>query len=201
MSFSYIRATRGAKISDAAFEKNWRKARASGIKVGAYHEFSFCDSPASQFEQIRRIVPKAEEALPIAVDVEWYGSPSLNEQRCNSIANTRIKLRELAEKIEEYYQKKPILYGFPSTFRDVFEASMERYPVWLGDSKKSDASTTGALSLAGGNPWTLWQFSSGGNIPGVVGSVDVNAFFGTIEQFHSFANGVNVALEASVNFK
>ena len=38
-------------------------------------------------------------------------------------------------------------------------------------------------------PWTFWQFTTTGRVPGIRGDVDRNAFFGSEEQFIGWING------------
>jgi GH25 family lysozyme M1 (1,4-beta-N-acetylmuramidase) len=74
--------------------------------------------------------------------------------------------------------------------------SFNRYPLWLAHYGAS--SNVPDTQLPGRNPWTLWQYGDSGTIPGSAARVDLNVFFGTEEQFQTFAAGKgNVALEAA----
>ena len=50
--FAYLKATQGRAHVDPEFARNWRGARAAGLKVGAYHYFSFCSGAAAQARNI-----------------------------------------------------------------------------------------------------------------------------------------------------
>src|SRR5438128_688135 len=54
--FAYIKATEGASSVDKQFSGNWRKARAAGLQVGAYHYFSFCSPGQKQAEHFLSIL-------------------------------------------------------------------------------------------------------------------------------------------------
>ncbi len=48
LRFAYVKATEGGDWTDPRFEKNWREARRAGLRVGAYHFFSFCRPAAAR---------------------------------------------------------------------------------------------------------------------------------------------------------
>src|SRR5690349_2704594 len=41
VSFAFIKATEGGDHRDTRFATNWKEAQAAGLKVGAYHFFTF----------------------------------------------------------------------------------------------------------------------------------------------------------------
>ena len=45
ISFAFVKATEGSSLVDPCFASNYGNAAAAGLRVGAYHFFSF-DSPA-----------------------------------------------------------------------------------------------------------------------------------------------------------
>src|SRR5262245_14980189 len=70
--FAYIKASEGASFVDPRFSANWRDAARAGVRRGAYHRFTLCRSPAAQAANFMRIVPRAGDAMPPAVDVENF---------------------------------------------------------------------------------------------------------------------------------
>ena len=44
LDFAYIKATEGSSHTDEKFAENWEAAKDTGLRIGAYHFFSF-DSP------------------------------------------------------------------------------------------------------------------------------------------------------------
>lgn len=44
VDFAFIKATEGSSLQDRQFSANWENAQAAGVRVGAYHFFSY-DSP------------------------------------------------------------------------------------------------------------------------------------------------------------
>src|SRR3954471_9883226 len=43
ITFAYIKASEGAD-ADRRFRRNWREAEAAGVRAGAYHFFTLCES-------------------------------------------------------------------------------------------------------------------------------------------------------------
>ena len=73
VQFAYIKATEGSGFTDRMFADNWEGARRSGLRVGAYHFFSFDSGGDTQADRFIGTVPKEKDSLPPAVDVEFYG--------------------------------------------------------------------------------------------------------------------------------
>lgn len=64
ISFAFVKATEGSSLVDPCFASNYGNAAAAGLRVGAYHFFSF-DSPAeTQADSFIKTVPKTENMLP-----------------------------------------------------------------------------------------------------------------------------------------
>jgi GH25 family lysozyme M1 (1,4-beta-N-acetylmuramidase) len=192
VQFAYLKATEGTNFIDETFARNWSQSRANGIVRGAYHVFNFCKPAPEQFENIKRVVPKDPDALPIAIDVEWTGIPKrIGQAKCDDVKTIRQNVRELAKAIRSEYKKTPVIHGFAETFRDVIDDTFLEFPVWLLDYKKTgDAGP----SLVGRNTWSIWQFGSNATIPGLKSKVSANVFFGTRKQFNAFrASGSNIA--------
>ena len=73
LDFAYIKATEGSSHTDEKFAENWEAAKDTGLRIGAYHFFSF-DSPGeSQLKHFTETVPAFRQMLPPVVDFEFYG--------------------------------------------------------------------------------------------------------------------------------
>lgn len=73
IDFAFVKATEGSSHQDERFAQNWSGAQTAGLRVGAYHFFSF-DSPAeTQSENFIKTVIPFEGMLPPVVDIELYG--------------------------------------------------------------------------------------------------------------------------------
>lgn len=78
LDFAYIKATEGSSHTDEKFAENWEAAKDTGLRIGAYHFFSF-DSPGeSQLKHFTETVPAFRQMLPPVVDFEFYGDKKVN---------------------------------------------------------------------------------------------------------------------------
>jgi lysozyme len=180
--FAFIKATEGGDLLDPRFRENWREAREAGIPRGAYHFVFWCRPARDQIRWFIRNVPREPDALPPVLDVEWN-----NHSSCPKAppAKARAKMREMLAAFEAHYGKKPIIYTDINFHRDVLEGTTEfdNYPFWI-------RSTAARPEMRYRNrPWEFWQFTTTGRVPGVVGDVDRNAFFGTEAQFRDWKAG------------
>ncbi len=195
--FAYIKATEGGELKDAAFDGLRAGAARATIATGAYHFFTFCDSAAAQFANIARQNIEATD-LPFAVDIEWFNGPADPKQRpcAGDVEKVKQNLHLLLEMIKERYNKAPVIYAPSSSIGTIIDSSFDAYPIWLADYHKVNG--VNSPTMRGANPWTMWQFTDHAQVPGFEGPVDLNVFFGTEEQFASFAKGQgNVALKAA----
>lgn len=180
--FAFIKATEGGDHLDPKFGENWREAKAAGIPRGAYHFVFWCRPARDQIRWFIRNVPREADALPPVLDVEWN-----NHSRCPRAAPevARAKMREMLRAFEAHYGKKPIIYTDINFHADVLEDTTEfdNYPFWI-------RSTAARPEKRYRNrPWEFWQFTTTGRVPGIVGDVDRNAFFGSEKQFADWKAG------------
>ena len=183
IDFAYIKATEGSTFIDPYFEYNLTEALDTDLFVGAYHFFSF-DSPAeSQFENIIKVVQKNETLLPIAVDVEFYGSNHKNPPPKEGVM---VELAILFEKLTEYYGKKPIIYALADSYDLYVSGRFMEYEIWYRDVISSP-------KISDGREFTFWQFSNRHRLDGYNGKekyIDMNVFNGSFEKFETFAKGI-----------
>lgn len=176
VDFAFIKATEGSGLQDRFFLQNWENAQAAGIRVGAYHFFSY-DSPGlTQAENFISMVPVTPGMLPPVVDIEFYGD---NLKDPPELEHVRSILDPLLARLEEYYGQKPILYATYRSYRLYLQSGYEAYPLWF--------SSPVAVPL--GKDWSFWQYSHSAHLDGYRGSegrIDLNVFRGTQEEFQRF---------------
>lgn len=195
--FAYIKASEGAVWKDPRVIEYASSARNQHMDFGIYHVFNFRKTAAAQLENLTERMAAINkelnnpEMLPIAVDLGEYlfaGNPTPSS---SDLAN----LRQFLEAVEARFKKKPILYS-PSfvVFKGLGE-TFNQYSIWLAKYRTGNHGP----SLSGNNPWTLWQFTNEAHITGLNGTYDLNAFFGSDEEYKQFKKGEqNVALEAAL---
>jgi lysozyme len=171
LRFAYLKATEGADFKDPQFERNWRLARKNGLRVGAYHFFTFCVPPEEQARHFLAVVPHDPQALPPAIDLELGG----NCKRIPDRAELQEALATWAGLVEAELGKRPLVYVTEDSWRVFLRGDLVENPLWfrslLGEPP-SDAAT-----------WILWQFHNRGKIPGVRGFVDLDVYRAGAEEF------------------
>ena len=68
--------------------------------------------------------------LPPVVDIEFYGDKNKN---IPNVENTREQLKKLLEKLEEYYEKNPIIYATNTSYNLYIKDNFEGYKIWIRD--------------------------------------------------------------------
>lgn len=166
LSFVFLKATEGTDLKDETYQKNLDGARQAGLKCGAYHFFSPYSDPK---EQARFFIDNAglgSGDLPPVLDVENKGKLSREE--------LSSRVLQWMEAVERHYGVRPILYT-SHKFRERYlsDERFEAYPYWIAHYYVDQVRYEG--------PWTFWQYSDLGLVPGVGTQVDMNVFNGTAE--------------------
>src|SRR5262245_44920741 len=134
--FAYLKASEGGDWRDPRFAENWRGARAAGLKVGAYHFFTFCRAPLAQAANFLAVLPRDADALPPVVDVELVG----NCRARPSSEGLRRDLRVFVDAVGKELRRTPIVY-LTTEARDAFFAGAEiGHPYWI-QSLESEPAT------------------------------------------------------------
>lgn len=173
IAFAYLKATEGGDHRDRQFAANWRESRAAGLKVGAYHFFTFCRPGGDQARNFLAVVPADLGALPPAVDLEFGG----NCGTLPSDVDLRRELEAFLALVEARHGRQAVLYVTPDFLRSYGHALPKR-PLW---KRKV------VMPPFGGRPWTFWQFHNRGEVDGIKGPVDLNVFAGDTPAFEAFS--------------
>ena len=174
-NFAFIKATDGGDHLDPMFHKNWRAAAAAGVKRGAYHFFYWCRSAHEQADWFIRNVPKEPGALPPVLDVEWNGYSSCKKRPSRQVVLEKMRL--FLSKLEKHYGQRPIIYTAPDFYSDNLEGEFLDYPFWLRSVAAHPS------QVYPGRNWLFWQYSGSGLSKGVDGKIDLNVFYGGVEDW------------------
>jgi len=166
--FVFVKATEGHDFIDKKFNNNWTEAKKQGILTGAYHFFSMRSSAEEQAKNFMNIVPKETDSLPPVIDIEIH----LNHDP----KKVNEELETLADLLEDYYEKKPILYITYNTYNTYIKDGFEDYDIWIRDIIK--------FPTLGERKWIFWQYNNRGRSDGINMYVDINVFNGNIEEFN-----------------
>lgn len=172
IAFAFIKATEGGDMVDGYFQRNWNAARLAGIPRGAYHFYYFCRPAAEQARWFIHNVPKDRSSLPPILDMEWNPSSPTCKLRPDP-ATVRAEMRTFLQIVEAHYGKKPIIYTAIDFFEENGLAGFHGYPFWLRSVADHPNDRYGP------HPWTFWQYTGTGVIPGISGDADINVFAGS----------------------
>ena len=178
VQFAFIKATEGSGSQDDCFAANWEGARRAGLRVGAYHFFSFDSPGATQAANFIETVPTAVDALPPVIDVERYG----DHQRLPDASGVLPELEAMVQALRDTYGRWPILYCNRASYRAYIDGHFEACDIWYRD-------TIEIPSLPGGRPWRFWQYTDKGRLAGFSGEerfIDLNVFSGTQAEFDAY---------------
>ena len=171
VSFAFIKATEGGDRVDDYFDEHWRRTKSAGIPRSAYHFYYFCRPAAEQARWFIANVPNDRSALPPVLDMEWNPDSPTCKLRPDA-ATVRSEMKIFLDIVERHYGKKPIIYTSVDFFDDNGLSGFRGYPYWL-------------RSVAGhprvkyrGHPFTFWQYTGTGVVPGISGQADINVFNG-----------------------
>lgn len=180
IDFAFIKATEGSSFVDPRFAANLSGAKAAGLRVGAYHFFSYESPGATQADNVIRIVPADAELLPVAVDVEFYGDFWTHPA---AVDDVRRELGDLLDRLASHYGRRPILYTTGEAYNRYLAGAFPETDIWIRDVWLTP-------SLADGRAWTFWQFSDRHRLDGYAGDedfIDVNVFAGSRDDWDRFA--------------
>ena len=179
ISFAYIKATEGSSFVDPCFAENYEQAQQTGLRVGAYHFFSFDSGGKTQAENFIAAVPAFAGMLPPAVDIEFYGGYEKNPPELETV---REQLKILLLGLEEQYGMKPVLYATQKSYRQYLAGDFADYDIWIRNVYTPPL-------LSDGRKWTFWQYTDRGRLNGYDGKeqyIDRNVFWGSAEEFSAY---------------
>lgn len=168
IDFAFIKATEGILSVDPYFQRNWREAAKSGIRVGAYHFFRPQKSGLWQANFFLQTVNIEKGDLPPVVDVEGLDGVSPEKMR--------KELNAFIIRVEQRAKVKPIIYTGLKFYKSYLERYYQDYPFWVAHYHQPK------LKLDD-KAWKFWQHSDKATINGINHVVDFNAFNGDSVQF------------------
>lgn len=191
VEFVYAQASRGsgrdcAVVPDRCggdwyYERNYRRARKRGLRVGAYHR-AFADGETRRqarrdaraeaavfLEKVGRL--RRGDLLP-ALDVETpFGS--LDDR------GLRAWIRTWLRRVENELGAKPVIYTNNSSWQatgNVDSFALDGHPLWVANFDVPRPLVP--AGNWGGLGWTIWQYTSSGSVDGIRGPVDENRLRG-----------------------
>ena len=160
IEFAYLKATEGGDHVDRRFDANAKQAATAGLRIGAYHFFTFCRSGADQAANFLRVVKPDPEWLPPAVDVEYAGNCSKRPPEAELIRELTV----FVDSVSAAWGRPVLAYVLPEV--------EDRYPA-LADLT-NPAWQRHLFRRPGDDDWLVWQLSGFARVDGVRGPVDLN---------------------------
>ncbi|MCP8882952.1 glycoside hydrolase family 25 protein [Devosia sp. XJ19-1] len=176
--FVFMKATEGKDYIDPNFRANWARARDAGMPRGAYHFMTWCSLASEQAAWFTQNVPYDPSALPPVLDLEWNNHSSCKTKPNKADALEKIRL--MLDAMERHTGKLPIIYTDMNFHNDVLAGEYFPNAFWLRSTAAEPH------ERYGNRPWTFWQYTQTGIVPGVRGEVDRNVFYGTTEDWLMF---------------
>ena len=159
VDFAYLTATDGANHRDTGFENNLEGVKQAGIRYGALHHFDICRLASDQATLFITTVPRSENALPPAVQLDFSDT-------CSSRPNRGLILSELGTFIAqiEAHSGKPVILLVAKDFEKEYQVStsIDRN-VW--------AQSNWFLPEYTARRWVLWTANTSRRMSGIDGSV------------------------------
>ena len=171
-AFAYVKATEATTYTNPFFAGDWNGIAAAGLYRGAYH-YTRPQLPLSTaVDQARYFVSRTgtmqgPSDLPPMFDLEETGGLAPND-----LVNWSLTWMQ---EVERLTGRRPIIYTGFYFWKDTLgsTSALSSYRLWLPHYTTA-ASTS--LTPAPWGSWTIWQHSSTGSVPGIIGNVDMNRY-------------------------
>lgn len=197
-AFCIYKVTQGLTWIDPRFKDEWEEGGELGTIRGVYHFGRF---EVSAEKQVEFFVKTVEEQgvefpdIPHSYDFETYGGTYDIQPRVAVSHGLRAvrHLRKIAGVKPIVYMPDWLFFQFLRGYRkdgvyyapapEIMEFVEEAW-LWLADYSPTPRAMPWPVQ-PWGTPYTLWQKSGHGSVPGVAGNCDLNEFPGTEAQLRS----------------
>ena len=163
IEFVIIRAGYGRVLSqkDPYFERNYKNARAAGLKVGAYW-YSYATTTADaklEAETCLKVIEGKQFEFPIYFDLEEKKQFALGKTACSNLVKTFCDALENAGYFAGLYISRSPLQTY------ITDEVAKRYALWIAEYNTK-------CNYKG--DYGIWQYSSTGSVDGIGGHVDMD---------------------------
>ncbi|WP_406720317.1 GH25 family lysozyme [Thioclava litoralis] len=170
--FAWLKATEGGDYIDPGYGLNAKSARSAGVAVGAYHFYYFCRTPQEQARWYINRVKRVSGDLPPVLDIEW-NHQSKTCRRFPNPETVRAEMRTFLDIVTAHYGTRPVIYTTVDFWHDNDLERLGNYDFWLRSVADHPRDRYPGVR------WTFWQYTGTGIVPGIGGTVDLNAFAGS----------------------
>ncbi|MCU1675556.1 MAG: glycoside hydrolase family 25 [Frankiales bacterium] len=185
LDFAIIKATEATSYVNPYFVGDTAAARSVGLIVGAY-DFARPSKPviadaaaeARYFVNVIGNTVNEPGTLPPVLDLEQSGGLS--------DAELIVWTHTWLDTVQSLTGRLPMIYTYKNFWSSHMAGTAQfgGYPLWLAYYNDNLGGLVGHWPT-----WAIWQYSSGGSVPGISGRVDMNRFNGSLADLAAFANG------------
>jgi lysozyme len=173
--FAYLKATEGAAFRDPRLRANWDAARAAGLVPGAYHFYSLCKGGTEQAANfVDALAGLRGPALPPALDLEFGGNCTQRPAPADLARQVALFLQQ----VEAATGCRPLIYTTQDFHAAYLTGRFGHHELWVRNVFRRPR-------LEAGRRWRFWQFANRGQVDGVTGFVDLDAFDGGVREFEA----------------
>ena len=165
ISFAITKGTEGTALTDPCLKRNWKAMKENQLLRGAYLYFHPGKSGKGQADYFISKVGLEPGDLPPIIDIE----------ETNRMNDKLIKqsLKECADRLEEKYKCKPIIYSNVDFYERHLGEPFDNYPFWAAHYEQMSAPRIN-------RDWILWQHNCKGRVNGIDAEVDFNVVNGNL---------------------
>ena len=155
---------------DSKFETNYKNAKSQGIKVGAYI-YNYCNTVDTMKKGVKWALEKLDSKkldLPIYLDME---DKDIQEETKEALTN---QCNEFAKYVKSKGYQAGV-YANMNWLKNELNPNNfdEDISVWVAQYYK-ECEYTGK--------YDIWQYASDGKVDGISGNVDMNYYYGKLEE-------------------
>ena len=180
--FVFIKASEGMTYRNEAFDRNYKGARAAGLKLGAYHFFRKNRSGREQADNLLGVIKGKPLDLPLVIDLEddWGNGAAVSRQ--TAVERVMEMINILTSK---GYQV--MIYTNFDGYNKYYKDMLADHDLWLCSFTSPD--------LLSHVSHRIQQFSHEGEVQGVKGDVDLNVFRGSKKEWNRYLESVKQPTE------
>ena len=185
--FVVVKATGGGTYKNPLYRTQVDNARRRGRIVGHYHyahELTFeAHQPQGKFS------PEQEAAHFLAnSDIRPGDFVALDIEDPDAHGNLSPWALRWCAAVEAVAGVKPFIYSYPSYFgeRSLTAPELAKYPLWLASYTIPYRDNWTPVAPKPWADWTIWQWSGGSKLRGIVFDTDENIFRGSREQLLAY---------------
>jgi len=180
VAFAFIKALVGNDRIDTAFQSNWQGAQQNNIRFGALHVLSPHATAQEQAAAFLSIKGVRQGSLPVAVALGAWRDPDSSDNRdlwSQKSASDIVKMIRDFSRIVTKTTGRAVIIQVSKLWWDTRIGSagdqlFSEHELWINDQNPSHLNIGHAQTVPGFEP-RYWQFTSAGQVPGIIGAVNI----------------------------